>query len=84
MIDTRTLGIRGSLLRTVTLLSGITASFLWLWVVMLEAARLSAGPLCSEASGLLGHCPLCYPAAIATVLSLAGWAASQRTELQAD
>jgi len=75
MITTRALDTRGSILRTATLLWGLTAGFLWLWVFMLEASRLAAGPLCSEASGLLGHCPLCYPAAVASGMALAGWAA---------
>ncbi len=75
MITTRALETRGSILRNATLLSGLAAAFLWLWVFMLEASRLSAGPLCSEATGLLGHCPLCYPAALASGLALAGWAA---------
>lgn len=75
MIDTKALDIRGSILRTAALSSGVTAAFLWLWVFMLEASRLSAGPLCSEATGLVGHCPLCYPAAAASVMALASWAA---------
>ena len=75
MIDTKALAIRGSIPRTAALLSGVTAAFLWLWVFMLEASRQSAGPLCSETTGLLGHCPLCYPATAATVMALAGWTA---------
>jgi len=75
MITTRALDTRGSILRTATLLPGLAAGFLWLWVFMLEASRLAAGPLCSEAAGLLGHCPLCYPAAAASGMTLAGWTA---------
>ena len=30
------------------------------------------GAICSEAQGLIGHCPLCLPAAALTVISLAG------------
>jgi hypothetical protein len=82
MIDTRALDLRGSILRTVTVLSGVSAAFLWLWVLMLEASRQSAGPLCSEATGLLAHCPLCYPAALATLMALAGWFAGLRVRGQ--
>ncbi|MBI1407109.1 MAG: hypothetical protein GC145_13405 [Caulobacter sp.] len=52
----------------------IVAGFLWLWVWMLQAAGLEAGPLCGEATGLLSHCPLCYPAASATVGAVTAWA----------
>jgi hypothetical protein len=41
-------------------------------VLWQELPRLAYGPLCSEAQGLFGHCPLCAPAAILTLISLAG------------
>ena len=55
-----------------TALATLAASFLWLWVLILEWPRLAAGPLCGEAVGIFGHCPLCYPAAGFTALAVAG------------
>ncbi|MBX3479105.1 MAG: hypothetical protein KF842_01805 [Caulobacter sp.] len=62
-------------------LLSIAAGFLWLWVWILQAGGLETGPLCGEASGLIGHCPLCYPAAAATVGAVVGWAMTARRRL---
>ena len=59
-------------LEAITLHSGAGAAALWLAVLWQELPRLAYGPLCSEAQGLFGHCPLCAPAAILTLISLAG------------
>lgn len=59
-------------METITLHSGAGALALWLAVLWQEAPRWAYGPICGEASGLLGHCPLCAPAAVLTLISLAG------------
>ncbi len=49
----------------------LSAGVLWLAVLAREWPRLAAGgAVCGEASGLLGHCALCYPAAVLTVAGL--------------
>jgi len=69
---------RGNL-EPITLHSAAGASILWLGVVVREWPRLTAfGPICGEAQGLLGHCPLCFPAAALTGLALAGAVALSR------
>ncbi|MDO9473257.1 MAG: hypothetical protein Q7J28_09375 [Caulobacter sp.] len=59
-------------LEAITLHSGAGAAALWLAVLWQELPKLAYGPLCSEAQGLLGHCPLCLPAAVLTLISFAG------------
>lgn len=59
-------------LEAITLHSGAGAAALWLAVLWQELPRLAYGPLCSEAQGLFGHCPLCGPAAVLTLISFAG------------
>lgn len=59
-------------LEAITLHSGAGAAALWLAVLWQELPRLAYGPLCSEAQGLFGHCPLCAPAAVLTLISFAG------------
>lgn len=59
-------------LEAITLHSGAGAAALWLAVLWQELPRLAYGPLCSEAQGLLGHCPLCLPAAVLTLVSFVG------------
>ncbi|HRD45019.1 MAG TPA: hypothetical protein PLF78_00900 [Caulobacter sp.] len=56
----------------ITLHSGAGALLLWLAVLWTEAPRWAYGPICGEATGLLGHCPLCAPAAVLTLVSLTG------------
>lgn len=65
-------------LRLIAGLSSISAGFLWLWVAILSYGRGLNGPLCGEADGLLGHCSLCYSAALATVVAAAAWTARLR------
>ncbi len=59
-------------LEAITLHSGAGALVLWFAVLWNEAPRWAYGAICSEAQGLIGHCPLCLPAAALTVISLAG------------
>jgi hypothetical protein len=60
-------------LETVTLHSGVGALVLWLAVLANEWPRLTAlGRICGEPRALLGHCPLCWPAAVLTAVALAG------------
>lgn len=52
--------------------SGLGAVALWLGVLFNEAPRLAAGgAICGETGFFLGHCPLCWPAAALTAVSLA-------------
>lgn len=60
------------LFETITLHSGAGGLALWLAVLWNEAPRWAYGPICGEARGLLDHCPLCAPAAVLTLVSLAG------------
>jgi hypothetical protein len=54
------------------LASGLGAAGLWLAVLITQWDRLTAyGALCAESVGFLGHCPLCYPAAALSLLSVA-------------
>ena len=48
-------------------ISATTAIVLWLWVLV---ATIGRPELCSSAPVLLSHCPLCYPAAFATLVAL--------------
>lgn len=57
------------LLELVSGLAGVAAGVLWYAVYLLTQA---APELCSATPRLLSHCPLCYPAAAATLASLAG------------
>ena len=59
-------------LEAITLHSGAGAAALWLAVLWQELPSLAYGPLCSEAQGLFGHCPLCAPALVLTLISFAG------------
>ncbi len=56
-------------LEAIALHSGAGAAALWLAVLWQELPQLAYGPICSEAQGLFGHCPLCAPAAVLTVVS---------------
>jgi hypothetical protein len=61
---------------TLSLVAGllsITAGFLLAWVVMLQASGTWTSGLCSESTGLLNHCPLCYPAAAAAIGAVVAW-----------
>jgi hypothetical protein len=56
----------------IALHSGLGAGALWLGVLFNAAPRLAAGgTICGEPTFLLGHCPLCWPAAVLTAVSLA-------------
>jgi len=58
---------------TVTLHSGLGALVLWSAVLAQAWPRLTAlGPICGEPQALLGHCPLCWPAAALTAVAIAG------------
>lgn len=57
---------------TITLHSAAGAMALWLAVIWNQAQMSPFGPICGEADALLGHCPLCLPAALLTAVSLAG------------
>ena len=59
-------------LEAITLHTGAGAAALWLAVLWEELPGLAYGPLCSEAQGLFGHCPLCAPAAVLTLISFLG------------
>jgi hypothetical protein len=59
-------------LEAITLHSAGGAAALWLAVLWQELPTLVYGPICSEAQGLLGHCPLCAPAAVLTLISFVG------------
>jgi hypothetical protein len=59
-------------MKAIALHSGGGAFALWLAVLWNEAPRLAYGPICGEAQGLIGHCPLCLPAAVLTVISIVG------------
>lgn len=48
-------------------LSATTAIVLWLWVLI---TTIGEPELCSSTPALLSHCPLCYPAAFATLVAL--------------
>jgi len=61
-------------------LSGITATVLWLSVALLTAA---APELCSSTANVLAHCPLCLPAALATLAALVSGGALLRRSLAA-
>jgi hypothetical protein len=63
---------RDAAIDATALASGLGAAGLWLGVLVTQWDRLTAyGALCAESVGLLGHCPLCYPAAALTGLSVA-------------
>ncbi|MFZ5670745.1 MAG: hypothetical protein ACOY4K_14745 [Pseudomonadota bacterium] len=64
----------GLTLKDITLHSGLGALALWTTVLWTELPKLAYGPICGDATGLLGHCPLCLPAAVLTLASLAGLA----------
>lgn len=68
----------GLTLKELTLHSGLGALALWTAVLWNELPRLAYGPICGEATGLFGHCPLCAPAAVLTAISLAGLATMAR------
>lgn len=70
-MNVRALAARAPM-EAITLHSGAGAMLLWLAVLWNEAPRWAYGPICSEATGLLGHCPLCAPAAALSAISLAG------------
>jgi hypothetical protein len=55
------------------LLASFTALALWTAILIREWPRLTApGPICGEPHmSLLDHCPLCYPAAAATLAAMA-------------
>lgn len=60
-------------LELVTLHSTFGAIALWVGVLVREWPQLTTyGRLCDEASGILGHCPLCLPAAALTAVSVTG------------
>ena len=65
-------------LEAITLHSGAGAAALWLAVLWQELPRLAYGPLCSEAQGLFGPCPLCAPALALTLISILGGAKLMR------
>lgn len=55
------------MLELATGLFAITAGVLWAWVYMVTEG---APELCTTTPRLLAHCPLCYPAAFATLAAL--------------
>ena len=60
-------------LEQVTLHATLGALALSLGVLVREWPQLdSYGRLCGEPQSLFGHCPLCWPAAALTVVSIAG------------
>ncbi len=73
----------GSPLETITLHSAGGALALWATVLWNEAPKWAYGPICGESVGLLGHCPLCYPAAALTLVSLFGAARLFQLRLRA-
>lgn len=63
-------------LEIITLHSALGAAALWIGVLIREWPQLTADArLCGEAVALLGHCPLCFPAAALTIVAFAGAAA---------
>jgi hypothetical protein len=60
-------------LELVTLHATIGALVLWTGVLVREWPQLvTYGRLCGEPQSLFGHCPMCWPAAALTVVSVAG------------
>lgn len=60
-------------LELVTLHATLGALALWLGVLVREWPQLVTwGRLCGEPLSLFGHCPMCWPAAALTVVSVAG------------
>ena len=60
-------------LELVTLHATIGALVLWMGVLVREWPQLvTYGRLCGEPESLFGHCPMCWPAAALTVVSVAG------------
>lgn len=59
-------------LETVTVHSGGASLALWFAILWNEAPLWAYGAICSEAKGLFDHCPLCLPAAVLALISLAG------------
>ena len=66
-----------------SVISAASASALWLWVLITQGSMLAAGgALCGEASGVLGHCAACLPAALLTglavILAVGQWRPGRR------
>ncbi len=60
-------------LELVALHATIGALVLWVGVLVREWPQLvTYGRLCGEPQSLFGHCPMCWPAAALTVVSVAG------------
>jgi hypothetical protein len=57
------------MLELTTGLFAVSAGVLWAWVYMITE---TAPELCTTTPRLLAHCPLCYPAAFATLAALIG------------
>lgn len=70
----------GDVLELTTGFFAVSAAVLWAWVYM--AAR-AAPDLCTTTPRLLAHCPLCYPAAFATLAALIGGGLLLRARLSA-
>ncbi|MFZ4606414.1 MAG: hypothetical protein ACOYM5_09165 [Caulobacter sp.] len=63
-------------LELITLHAALGAAALWIGVIVREWPQLTAyGEFCGEPLALLGHCPLCFPAAALTIVAFAGAAA---------
>lgn len=68
------------ILELATGLCAITAGVLWFWVYQVTT---TAAELCTTTPGMFAHCPLCYPAAAASLAALVSGGMLLRARLTA-
>lgn len=68
------------ILELATGLFAITAGVLWFWIYQITT---SAAELCTTTPSTLAHCPLCYPAVLASLAALVGGGMLLRARLSA-